>query len=182
MSNAISTDDHIDAEVVTDEEFNAETGEVGGEVTVYSDPIVDSAINSLNTGTGLAYSSITGDDFDTKLRVLSAVTNSEPFQDNIGKTIQLKDIVIQKVSLKNRDNPNGPRVIQPRVILLDTEGNAYHAISGVLLGSVGNFIGILGQPSTWPAEGVATKFVRAKAQTGSMYLIEPVAVKAASKK
>lgn len=180
MSDTAST--IHDAEVV-DEDFDPNTGELAGaEVTVYSDPVVDSAISSLNSGNGLAYSSITGDDFDTKLKVLSAVTNSEPVKRNVDRVFNLKDIVIQKVALKNRDNPNGPRIIQPRVILLDADGNAFHAISPVLLGSVGNFIGILGQPHTWPEAGVPVKIVARPAATGEMYLLEPVSVKVASKK
>lgn len=184
MSDTTYSDtDSIHAEVV-DEDFDPNTGEVAGaEVTVYSDPVVDSAIASLNTGTGLAYSSVVGDDFDTKLRVLNAVTNSEPVKRNIDKVFNLKDIVVQKVALKDTRPGAGPgdRIVQPRIILLDTEGNAYHAISPVLLGSVGNFIGILGEPKNWPEGGVPTRIKANKAAVGEFYTIEPVAVKVAKK-
>lgn len=108
---------------------------------------IDNAIETLNAGGVSVYSSLVGDDFETKKQLLSATTNSLPVRDILGKTIQLKNVVVQGIEMENEDTGEVQQV--PRVILLDDKGNAYHAISKPVFNAVKNFIGILGQPATW---------------------------------
>lgn len=124
-------------------EYNPETGEI-----IESGSVVRDAIASLSAGRSNVFSSITGTDFASKLANLSATTNSVALVDNLNKTINVKDIVIQIVQMLNEDTNR--REDAPRVILIDSEGTAYHAISKGLFSSVENMIGILGQPGTWP--------------------------------
>lgn len=109
---------------------------------------IDNAIETLNAGGVSVYSSLVGDDFETKTQLLSATTNSVPISENLGKTINLKNVVVQGIEMTNEDSGEIQQV--PRVILLDDKGTAYHAISKPVFNAVKNFIGILGQPSTWP--------------------------------
>jgi hypothetical protein len=133
------------------------------------DSAVQDAIDAIRSGQALAYSSITGTDYAAKLSILTAVTDSEPFADNLGKTIQLKDIIIQVIPMT--DEQTGEVVDQPRILLLDDEGTAYHAISSALLRSLNNIIGIMGEPSTWEAPVPAT-LVKAGQGTRQYYTLK----------
>lgn len=105
-------------------------------------------IDRLNQGQSNVYSSFKGDDFDTREKVLDATTNSAPVSEHLGKKINLANIIIQSVEMA--DDKTGELSEQPRIILIDTDGNSFHAISGGLLRSVENILGILGEPHQWP--------------------------------
>lgn len=124
---------------------------------------VNASIDSLSSGKANVYSSFTGDDFATKVAVLNAVTNSTPIADNLGKTIKLANVVVQSVEMENEQT--GELANQPRVILIDDKGAAFHAISGGILKSVENLFGILGHPSTWPGP-VSVQIVEEKSRRG----------------
>lgn len=139
------------------------TIEPGTEVAVFTDTAtgelvevanqelaVRDAINALVQGKSSVFSSITGTDFASKLAVLNATTNSKPLAENLGKTIWIENIVVQFVSIKDQQNPEGPRVPAKRSILIDQDGTAYHAISNGVFSGIENLIGIVGQPHTWP--------------------------------
>lgn len=101
-------------------------------------------------------SSFQGEDFATKLTVLSAVDNSEAVADNLGKPIKVKNIIIQSVEML--DETTKQMKAQPRLVFVAEDGKSYHAISSVLLRDVENWFGILGHPAAW--EGPLTvKFV-----------------------
>lgn len=106
-------------------------------------------IANLASGKSTVFSTVTGDDFNTKVSVINAMTNSLPVQDNIGKTIQLVNVIVQAVDMA--DEKSREISAQPRIILLDADGTAYHAISSGLFKSLENIFGILGHPATWPA-------------------------------
>lgn len=131
--------------------------------------VVTSAVQALGSGQALAYSSIQGDDFESKLAVLSAITDSSPISENLGKTIQLVDLVVQVIDLT--DPQTGELTRQPRIILVDADGVAYHAISSGMLRSLSNLIGVLGQPATWPTP-VPVTVKSAKARVGSYFTLQ----------
>lgn len=106
-------------------------------------------IASLDSGDSGVYSSIEGNDFESRLKVASAVTDSKPIREHLGKVIKLANVVIQAVSMVNEQTGEMEEV--PRVILIDDAGNSFHAISGVILKDVQNLIGILGKPAEWPS-------------------------------
>lgn len=111
-------------------------------------------IESMNKpGTGI-YTSIVGDNFEDKLRVVQALTTSEPIDPaHIGEVINLKDFVAQAIQIKdNSDGPNRGQLIDAaRVILIDEDGTAYHAISVGLASALRTLVQVLGEPATWPA-------------------------------
>lgn len=126
----------------------ADTTEPSTEVEVRtSSTDVAAAIQGLNNG-GAFYSSISGDDFAAKLALASALTTSENISDNLGKTINLVNIVIQPVELVN--DTTGEVETAPRVVLIDQDGTAYSGTSIGLLTSVRNTLAALGQPASWP--------------------------------
>lgn len=127
------------------------------------------AISALNSGDVNVYSSIGGDSFDSKMETLRAVTNSVPISDHIGAVINLRHVVVQVVEVESQETKELVEV--PRVILIDDEGVAFHAVSNGIFKAVENFIGMLGEPSNWPAP-VPTKVVKGKAKVGSFYTLE----------
>lgn len=128
---------------------------------------VTEAIQAIRSGNALAYNSIVGDDWDAKLAALNAVTNSEPLRDHLGQPIAVTNIIIQSVVIETTDPKSGEVTgsRQPRIILLDDSGNAFHAISGGLLKSVGNIIGIMREPSTWTSP-VSIEVTKEKGKRG----------------
>lgn len=125
---------------------------------------LNAEIDSLSAGRSGVFSTIQGDDFASRIAVMNAVSNSLPAADNIGKVIKLKDMVVQPVELVNETT--GALEAQPRIILIDADGTAYHATSTVIFKDVKNLIGILGEPHTWPAP-VAVSVEKGKAKVGS---------------
>lgn len=145
---------------------------MGTDVDVYEhgSDAVSSAIQALAAGKQTVFSTIAGNDFETKLAVLQATTKSEPLADNLGKPIKLKDIVIQTIEMT--DDATGETGPVPRVILVSDDGTAYHAISMGVFRAVENIIGILGMPSTWPAP-LPVKVVREGKAPRAYFTIYP---------
>ena len=111
----------------------------------------------LNLGSdrqGGLYSSLIGDDEETNLAVFDATNESEPIADNLGKTINLKNIIVQAVEMENETT--GEVETQPRVIFLDADGTAYHAISKPMLSTVKNLFAAIGQPHQWSGPKAVT--------------------------
>lgn len=131
------------------EAVNTTSGElVALEAAVPTETLANRMENLATGGTGRVVSSFTGEDFATKLEVLSAINNSKPLSEHLGKKIQVRNIVIQAVDMQ--DETTKQMVSQPRVIFIEEDGTAYHAISGVLYRDVEDWYGLLGHPSQWP--------------------------------
>ena len=93
------------------------------------------------------YSSFAGDSFEDRKNVVKAMTSSVPIADNLDKPIKVKDVVIHTVNVT--DTETGEIVEQARTILIDDQGKAYHAISGVIINRLRDIIAVMGEPSTW---------------------------------
>lgn len=109
------------------------------------------------------YSSIVGDDFETRKRVLTAVTNAEQLSEHVGETILIKDILVQPVQSENEKTGEVEDYL--RTTLIAEDGTAYAAGSSGLAMSVRNILGIMGEPSTWP-EPLAAKVVEKPSSKG----------------
>lgn len=129
-------------------------------------------IANLNNGVTSVYSSIEGDDFESKTAVAKAVSSSVPLRDHAGKTLNLRDIIVQVADMTDEDT--GEVTQAPRVILIDTEGVSYHATSNVILKDVRAIMGILGKPSTWPEGGVPVKMVEGQSGKNRYYTLNVV--------
>lgn len=159
MSDTTSTDVAI---------INPETGEV---IQENNDNVVADAIARLQSGNSGVYSSLVGDDFDTRLQVLTAVQTASPLADEVNRPFTLRNVVIQQVQVRNNETNRLDNAA--RVILLTDDGRALYAISKGILSAVINFIGLLGQPSTWPDAGVPVVMSKEKAARGSVYILKP---------
>jgi hypothetical protein len=104
-------------------------------------------IQSLNNPESGFYSSIKSEDFADRLAVASALTTSQPIDENLGTTIHLTNFIVQPIELADDE---GTVNTAPRVVLIDADGTAYHATSVGLLSSLRNIISVLGEPESWP--------------------------------
>ena len=116
---------------------------------------VRNEIANLAKGQNAIFSTITGNNFESKVAVLNALSNSAPAADNLNKTIQLANVVIEAVDMA--DETTGEIVTQPRIVLIDADGTAYHAISGPAYRDVNRILALVGPPAgsetsePWPA-------------------------------
>lgn len=140
-----------------------------GEIVVSEDGLRQDIAALHNTGAGM-YSSIQGTDFASKLRVVNAISDSKPISENLNKKIELTNIVVQPIEMQNEETKQMEWV--PRIILLDKDDNAFHAISGGIFKSVQNILGILGEPSTWAAP-VPVKVVQEGQGNRKYFTIKP---------
>lgn len=87
---------------------------------------ISDQVNDLNNGKVSVYSSIKGDDFASKTRVLAATTNAARVDENIGKTIMLKDVVVQAIDISDTDDKTGEvtNTEAARIILIDDDGSS----------------------------------------------------------
>jgi hypothetical protein len=151
MAESKNTVDTVDNEAV--EEAAASSGVTD----------VAEIIKSLNTPNVSLYSSIKADSFESRLAIASAMTTSLPLDENLGKTIDLTNFIVQPVDLVNQET--GETNTAPRIVLIDKDNVAYHATSIGILSSLRNMISVLGEPASWPAP-VSVQIVKQKGRNG----------------
>jgi hypothetical protein len=119
------------------------------EIATVSPSTLNSEIANLSQGNLSVFSTLTGNDFDTKVALMNALSNSVPVSENLKATIPLVNVVVESVDMA--DEGTGDIKAQPRIILIAADGTAYHAISGPAFRDVKRLLAIMGHPSTWPA-------------------------------
>lgn len=109
-------------------------------------------IERLKSGSVAVMSTFTGDDRDSRVQVLKAMTDSTPLDEHLGKEIELANFVVQQVDMPNEET--GELVQVPRIILVTTDGKALHAISQGVFSALKNITGVLGMPADgyWPVK------------------------------
>lgn len=122
-----------------------------------------SAIERLKSNNVAVYSSFTGDDFKTKLKVSAALQSAKSIGDNLGKVIELENFIVQGIEIA--DENTGEVINTSRVILVDTKGESFYGISSGLLNGLENLVGVLGRPADWP-EPVKVKVTEVKTRKG----------------
>jgi len=153
----------------------ASTKDVSTEVVVPEEIIASaSAMDVAGIVAGMAsgdlqmYTSVKGVDKVAKLKVLDAITNSEPLADHLRESFNLTDFVIQVIQMA--DEKTGEIGNVPRIILITDDGKAYHAISSGVLQSLRNFVGVLGEPGTGDAWPVAVTCDEVKGRNGYRFM------------
>ena len=134
---------------MSDSTVSNEVATVSNEVAAVSDKDTAAIVASFKTPGETVFSSITGDDFASKVAVISAMSNAEKLADHLGETINLRDFVIQQISLVDENTGEVVRTI--RTVLIDDNGSAYAAVSDGIVSVLQNITGVLGMPTVWPA-------------------------------
>lgn len=112
---------------------------------------VDVAVNMSpamfeNTQTAM-FSSITGTDRATTVKVYNAINSSDnPISDNLGSVLEITDMVAHAIELE--DEITKEKVQAMRVVLLTADGTSYHSVSQGVVSSLQKIIGIVG-PAPW---------------------------------
>jgi len=114
---------------------------------VVSGTVLANEIANMNKGQLGLFSTITGDSFESKAALLTALSNSEAIADNLKATIQLANVVVESVDMV--DEQTGEIKAQPRIVLIDADGKAFHAISGPAYRDVKRLLAVMGHPQTW---------------------------------
>lgn len=104
-------------------------------------------VEAMKAGNVNIFSSLPTKSFDEKLATLDFLTNSTPLEDVLGKPLALQHYIIQPIEMP--DQETGELRSVPRVILIDADGKAYHAISQGVFSSLKNISALAGMPSTW---------------------------------
>ena len=101
-----------------------------------------------NQGQTDMISSIVGDDFESKKKVLAATQNAEPLSDHLGKSIEIVHYVVERVEMVNEQTGEvGPAI---RTTLITKDGKAFSATSEGGARSIQQITAVLGSPNDWP--------------------------------
>ena len=114
-------------------------------------------IPNQNSELGTAFCSIqaSGNRADDA-KVFNAINNPEfRIADFINKEIAVENFAVEIVELENDETGEISRV--PRVVLIDTEGNAYQATSVGMLTAVKNAVAVFGMAPWKPALQIVIK-------------------------
>jgi len=112
-------------------------------------PGLGNELANLSAGRLNVFSTITGTDFASRVKVINALTAATPVAGHLNKVIELKDVVIQSVTMP--DQSTGELSEVPRVTLIAEDGTAFSAMSGPLYKDLKNVFAILGMPHEWPS-------------------------------
>lgn len=93
------------------------------------------------------YSSLALTTQEEKLSFLSLVTNSNPLQDKLGEEIAIKDVVIQTAQFVDEETSEVTEGL--RTVIIDADGNAWHASSKGIALALRQAFNVLGEPQTW---------------------------------
>ena len=124
---------------------------------------VSADIEALKNGSVAVYSSFKADSFEDRISIVKAMANSKPLDEFLGKTINLRNFIVQSIDMA--DEKTGEMREAPRVILIDDQGNSYHAISHGIMSALTNVVAVVGEPSTWP-QAIAVKPTQEKTRAG----------------
>lgn len=167
--------------------FDEATGEIietGTELVNRADVAdsqqVEHLIANFADATGSIYTTVQGDDMDTKLAVIGAISGADRIDEHLDEKIELVDFVIQAIEVS--DPTSGQVNAATRVILIDADGAAYAGISKPLVSSLQLLTQLAGHPSTWEKPvTVVVQTVKTRAGFTAFNLVPYVASKLAKK-
>lgn len=111
-------------------------------------------ITTTDTLSGLAakngiFTTVKGDDFETKTKIFNAVNDAENISDLNGKPFEITDMVIEVAEFVNEKTGEVDQAV--RTIFITPDGKAYQAFSGPVFNAAKRILTLLGDPSDWPA-------------------------------
>lgn len=125
---------------------------------------VSPSIFEAEGGKDVFFSSIQTKDRKSAIKVYNAINSSEnPLADHRGEVLHITDMVAHAITLE--DDVTKENVDALRVVLVDKDGNAYHAISQGVVSSIQKIISIVG-PAPWTDEPLEIVPVEVKTRKG----------------
>ena len=113
----------------------------------------------MNDVANTIYTSMKADNPEGKAKLFNVMNNPDKkIADMIGQTIVVKDLFIEDIELV--DEFTGELVSAPRIVVIDTKGVSYQAVSVGVLSAFKKLIALFGKP-TWE-NGIALQVKQIK--------------------
>lgn len=113
-----------------------------------TDVTTTSPLSGLAAQNGI-FTTVKGDDFETKTKIFNAVNDAENISDLNGKPFEITDMVIETAEFVNDRTGEVDQAV--RTIFITPDGKAYQAFSGPVFNAAKRILTLLGDPSDWPA-------------------------------
>lgn len=95
------------------------------------------------------FTTVKGDDFETKTKIFNAVNDAESVSDLNGKPFEITDMVIETAEFMNEKTGEVDQAV--RTIFITPDGKAYQVFSGPVFNAAKRILTLLGDPADWPA-------------------------------
>lgn len=130
------------------------------EINVTNLAVVEQTLlTDLENQTKAFYTSMKGDTVEEKAKLFNAMNNPDKrISDMIGKIINVKDVFVEEVRFA--DEETGEVRFAPRIVVIDTNGESYQAVSVGVMSAFKKLFQLFGQP-TWP-EGIPLEVKQVK--------------------
>lgn len=129
------------------------------------------AFNTDNAELGTVQHFIDTSTFEGKIKLYSALQNSEKLSDHLNEPLHMVNAVA--LSVQVTDEQTGEAFNSVRVIIVTDDDKAYAATSPTLLAGLNTMFGIFGTPNTWE-KPLSIKVVERRSRRGfKFYSIEP---------
>lgn len=109
--------------------------------------MVDNALTANGNAVGAIHTTVDMTTEEGKFAVYNALQGAEKIEEHLDEIIMLKDVVTQNMQML--DEQTGEMQDTVRVILIDVDGNAFTAISKVMMNGLNTMFTIFGMPQTW---------------------------------
>lgn len=105
---------------------------------------IQNAMSAQGTAT---YSSLKAGTLKEKAALYNAMSNpTHKVGDYINRSIRVKDVYVETIEITDEDT--GEVVVAPRIVLIDTDGDSYQAVSKGVFSALSRAIKVFGEP-TW---------------------------------
>lgn len=102
---------------------------------------------AMSAGGSANYSSLKAGTLKEKAALFNAMSNpNHKVGDFINRSIRVKDVYVEIIELTDEDT--GEVTNAPRIVLIDTEGDSYQAVSKGIFSALSRAIQVFGEP-TW---------------------------------
>lgn len=102
---------------------------------------------AMSAGGSANYSSLKAGTLKEKAALFNAMSNpNHKVGDYINKSIRVKDVYVEIIDLTDEDT--GEVTNAPRIVLIDTDGDSYQAVSKGIFSALSRAIQVFGEP-TW---------------------------------
>lgn len=135
--------------------------------------IVENGVSVLsvsNSSNLQPYCSIKAENFEDRKKLFNYINSpNKKVSECINEVINLKDIYIGVVPITNEDTGEVTECM--RTVLIDTDGNAYQAVSSGIFNATRNLLYICGEPSDWECP-ITIKFRQLKKGVNTIFTFD----------
>lgn len=171
MANTKTTEkEFINAEEVQAEETQASV-QTTDLIDTSKEDIATFAPSMFEQASQQIFSTITGDDRATKIKLYNAVSNAEhSLSDHEGEVLEITDFVAHPVTLL--DEQTNQEIQAMRIVLVTKDGTGYHSVSNGIATSMQRILALVGKgPWTEEPLKIACKSVKTRKGRQTLSLV-----------